>query len=958
MKIIKSRCFLIILFFHIYILSAFSISASFTFIQQGKCAPAVVKFVNKSTKGNGIKYTWNFGTGTDVINDRDTVEHTFTSAGRYTVKLTVSDGTSQKDTSVVLTFFQGPTANFTTQDTSFYCASKSHLVNLKNNSKNAVGYAWYASNKLFSSLGKDTSYVIDITSKTYEQLYNHDINKVKVPIKLVVTDSIGCQDSITKEVVVLLPVARFMPDKVSGCAPLLVSFADSSKSPYTIDKRIYKLGADTIPPLDSTLVRYNFKNPGEYYISEIISSNGCTDTSRTIKVVVGEKLIPDFQVDSTVCNEGKIHIKSWSNKDSFVNIWHFRSPNLFDYSFTSKPDTSVTIYSDTTGVKNVSLEIGYNGCFSDTTKKAIFKIKGPAGNFLQSFSCDSSMVYHFKSNIKPADSLFWNVDTASFKNVDTLKYTFPKSGDYKVKLMAKEYSSGCSLTRTHVVKVRGIKANYTIKDTILCVGDSAKLDASTSKDYINTCYNEGFLWDFGDGSQTRRTYLTTYNHIYNKKGKYKLLLTAVADNGCIDSTKRYVYVFKPSASFSPDTTTGCVDTLKVKFTSTSTDSTVVKWIWDFKDGIKDTLTNSNPFSHYFTSTVDTVFQPTLMVYDIHKCKASYSLPDITLRGINCDFTADKTGVCPGATVTFTPVDPVTNLYWNFGNGNSSQNNNSNLYSKTGKYTVSLTASENGCRKTVTKKNYINVTTPVASISGDTVMCKGQSSISLSARDSSGWNIKWTPSTGLSSTSSFNVTASPSSTTTYTAVVTDANGCSATAKKKIYVNSLNYSRIPQGDTTISLGQAIKLILTVDTSGVNYAWSPNYNISCLHCSSPSVSPTKNVTYQVEISNSCVDFMEDFNIKVVNDAYLEAPSAFTPNGDSNNDVFKFESKNIKDFDLKIFDRWGKVVFSTTDVAQGWDGKVDGHLQNIDTYVYYVKAVTNSGYKFEKKGTFLLLK
>jgi hypothetical protein len=41
-----------------------------------------------------------------------------------------------------------------------------------------------------------------------------------------------------------------------------------------------------------------------------------------------------------------------------------------------------------------------------------------------------------------------------------------------------------------------------------------------------------------------------------------------------------------------------------------------------------------------------------------------------------------------------------------------------------------------------------------------------------------------------------------------------------------------------------------------------------------------------------------------------------------------------------------------------EGWDGMVNGKVQNIDTYVYHIRAVSEHGYDIEKKGTFLLLK
>jgi len=166
------------------------------------------------------------------------------------------------------------------------------------------------------------------------------------------------------------------------------------------------------------------------------------------------------------------------------------------------------------------------------------------------------------------------------------------------------------------------------------------------------------------------------------------------------------------------------------------------------------------------------------------------------------------------------------------------------------------------------------------------------------------------------------------------------------------------RSPLSDTTINIGDKVQLIVTTSVPNVGYNWSPAGNISCTDCSNPWVSPTATTTYTVNTKNSCFDFIESFLVEVIRDFYLEAPSAFTPNGDSNNDLFLFEEKNIKSFELKIFNRWGVMVFSTNDLREGWDGNVNGHPQNIDTYKYALKAESLHGYKFEKRGEFLLIR
>ena len=75
--------------------------------------------------------------------------------------------------------------------------------------------------------------------------------------------------------------------------------------------------------------------------------------------------------------------------------------------------------------------------------------------------------------------------------------------------------------------------------------------------------------------------------------------------------------------------------------------------------------------------------------------------------------------------------------------------------------------------------------------------------------------------------------------------------------------------------------------------------------------------------------------------------AANAITPNGDQINDVFQVygEGIDITNFDLKIFDRWGQIVFETTDMNQTWDGNVNGHKSETEIYVWKIKTKTLYG-------------
>ena len=96
----------------------------------------------------------------------------------------------------------------------------------------------------------------------------------------------------------------------------------------------------------------------------------------------------------------------------------------------------------------------------------------------------------------------------------------------------------------------------------------------------------------------------------------------------------------------------------------------------------------------------------------------------------------------------------------------------------------------------------------------------------------------------------------------------------------------------------------------------------------------------------ANSCGSSTDDIVIsKGICKVYV--PTGFTPNNDGKNDLFRVSGvETISQFDLKLFNRWGEIVFATTDKNKGWDGKVKGILSTTATFVYilrYTDSQTN---------------
>lgn len=85
---------------------------------------------------------------------------------------------------------------------------------------------------------------------------------------------------------------------------------------------------------------------------------------------------------------------------------------------------------------------------------------------------------------------------------------------------------------------------------------------------------------------------------------------------------------------------------------------------------------------------------------------------------------------------------------------------------------------------------------------------------------------------------------------------------------------------------------------------------------------------------------------------------PNAFTPNGDSKNDIFKIEGYLIQSMRLYIFNQWGQKIFETADMNAGWDGKQNGQYQPSGVYVFVAEITLKDGSKTIKKGSVNLIR
>lgn len=95
-----------------------------------------------------------------------------------------------------------------------------------------------------------------------------------------------------------------------------------------------------------------------------------------------------------------------------------------------------------------------------------------------------------------------------------------------------------------------------------------------------------------------------------------------------------------------------------------------------------------------------------------------------------------------------------------------------------------------------------------------------------------------------------------------------------------------------------------------------------------------------------------------EVVKDPNLFYPTSFTPNGDALNDIFNVYGQYITAFEMDIFNRWGELMYTTTDLTRGWDGNFNGTPMPEGTYTFVARITDLAGRNFKKSGSVLLLK
>ncbi|MGE0568605.1 MAG: gliding motility-associated C-terminal domain-containing protein, partial [Bacteroidia bacterium] len=337
-----------------------------------------------------------------------------------------------------------------------------------------------------------------------------------------------------------------------------------------------------------------------------------------------------------------------------------------------------------------------------------------------------------------------------------------------------------------------------------------------------------------------------------------------------------------------------------------------------------------------------------------QCTASMEIPIIVLEKPVLNLATNPQKVCKGETASIV-ASGASHYIWAPSNDTTPTTNNIMYVTPetSTNYTIIGVNYSGTIACHMTQEILVDVVPQVtASITNSVELCEGESTKLLASGSDT---YIWAPSTGLSNTLIANPYAQPIRTTVYTVQVSDGGYCGSSATVLVKVNP---------NPTVSAG--VDLTYNADEQMFIYAkgtgtmkWIEGEGIICKDCPTSQIMPKNSGCYKVfTINEFGCKATDDVCITITYDYNLYIPNIFTPNYDGLNDLFQVYGTGITDLEISVFDRWGELLFKSSENELAWDGIYKNNMCKNDVYVYLVTFKSMDKKTHVKSGHVTLMK
>lgn len=245
--------------------------------------------------------------------------------------------------------------------------------------------------------------------------------------------------------------------------------------------------------------------------------------------------------------------------------------------------------------------------------------------------------------------------------------------------------------------------------------------------------------------------------------------------------------------------------------------------------------------------------------------------------------------------------------------------------------------------------------PVPDAGENQTICFGGST---QLQGSGGVAFTWTPSSYLSNTQVEDPLVDHPTNITYSLAVVDANGCHSLRNDDVKITLLPPAELYTGkDTVVAVNQPLYLhAIDVNHTGfTTYNWTPAGVMNNPDIPNPIATLTDEYNTLIVYASTpsgCTG-TDTIKVQTYKGPEVYVPNAFTPNGDGLNDILKPVLVGMRSFGyFHVFNRYGQMIFSAASQGEGWDGRFQGKMQGMGTYIWMVEAVDYKGNRVFRKG------
>ena len=921
---------------------------------------------NDSSLGNPITWAWDFDNG-NTSNVQNPGQQFFGFPSNFTVSLTVSNSFGCTDaTTEVVNVYQTPVPIFS--PTNVCAGSVSQFIDSSTHASGdpIISWNWNFGDGSANSTLQNPTHVYT-TAGTYNV------------ILAVATANCSAQDTI-QVVAENLPTADFVMDTTIGCSPLTVNFTNnSSANSASFLWQFSDQDTSTLSDPSFTFIN-NFGIDTNYYVDLIAyTAFGCTDTT-TKAVTVFPNPVAQFDdnVFQFTCTPAVITFTNQSTNGATSYFWDFDNGNTSTQVNPTDSLINNALFTDTFFVSLVAFSA--NGC-SDTTTETYFvwPVAAPLPDTMDSGCVPLAVQFPALTN---AATQIWFFGDGQTSTAAAPNHLYVIAQDYTASV-ATNTSNGCKDTSYSLVRVRPVtQAQFTTNLFNAC----APAEVEFTSQSVGA---DRYYWDFGDGNSADTTD-TVITHIFeNISGQdtvYTVRLITENAFGCYDTMLMDITIHpQVFAAFDHDTA-GC-SPFGATFTNQSVGATTYGWF--FGDGT--TSGQENPVHPYINNTkIPETYVVSLVASTSQGCKDSVAAELTVYPQPNANFSVDpptKTQTYPDTTFTFNNLEFGWNYFWDFGDSTNSSDSIPvpKAYTGWGEFTVTLVAFNEFCSDSMRQLVTILPPLPIADFGDSTTGCEDLT-VDFINKSKYAETYKWEFENLKTGSTQSSVDEEP--TITFSKgeyrVTLEAFGEGGEDKKVSVFGFITVYEVPEADFSFAPEEVFipnePTIFFNNSRGENLSFEWDFGDGN---TSTEENPEHYYKAEGEYFVTLVasnGFCEDTYLGMTPvlakpSGNITTPNAFTPNtsGDpgvnggldlsghdrSSNSVFyPVVVGEIKRYEFMIFNKWGEMLFHTTNQNVGWTGWYRNNLCQQDVYVFRVNATLTDNSEVVLAGDVTLLR